>query len=64
MMQQIIRFLFPSRRERTRCQNCWLLEDCNAYLETGVIDYLPDKCPNRPIGMPARKRSVSATRTF
>ncbi len=63
MMRRIIRFLFPSRRERTRCQNCWLLEDCNAYLETGVIDYLPDECPNRPIGMPTRKRSVSATRT-
>lgn len=64
MMRRIIRFLFPSRRERTRCQNCWLLEHCAAYLETGVVDYLPDECPNRPPGMPRRNRPASSTSAF
>ncbi len=53
MIRRIIRVIFPKRR-RIRCQHCWLLKDCAAYLETGVIDYLPDECPNRPILLPKR----------
>ncbi len=64
MIGRIIRFLFPSRRSRVRCQHCWLLEDCAAYLETGVTDYLPDECPNRPNGVPKRNRPASLPRPF
>ena len=64
MMRRVVRFLFPRRRDRVWCQQCWLLEDCAAYLETGVTDYLPDECPKRPIGLPKRYRPASLTRTF
>ena len=64
MMRRVVRFLFPRRRERVQCQQCWLLEDCAAYLENGTIDYLPDECPNRPIGLPRRNRPASLTKTF
>ncbi len=55
MIRRIIRFLFQ-RRRRVGCQQCWLLEDCTAYLETGIIEYLPDECPNRPIGLQRGRR--------
>ena len=55
MMRRFIRYLFH-RRARVRCQHCWLLDECAAYLETGVTDYLPDECPNRPIGLQIRHR--------
>ncbi len=55
MMRRLIRYLFH-RRARVSCQHCWLLDECAAYLETGVTDYLPDECPNRPIGMQTRHR--------
>ncbi len=48
MKRRIIRFLFPKRRDRVRCQDCWLRGDCVTHLETGVIDYLPAECPNSP----------------
>ncbi len=64
MKRRIIRLLFPKRRDRVRCQQCWLLEDCEAYLETGVTDYLPNECPNRPIGLPKRNRPASLNKTF
>jgi hypothetical protein len=53
MGRRIIRLLFPERCY-VRCQDCWVLNDCAAYLETGVIDYLPDECPNRPMLLPTR----------
>jgi len=55
MVRRLIKYLFR-KRVRVRCQQCWLLDECAAYLETGVTDYLPGECPNRPIGMPMRRR--------
>lgn len=63
MIRRIIRFLFPKRRS-VLCQDCWLRRECAVYLETGVTDYLPDECPNGPIGLPKRNRPASLTGTF
>ena len=48
MMRRVVQFLFPRRRECVRCPQCWLVEDCAAYFETGKTDYRSDECPNHP----------------
>ena len=53
MIQRITRVIFQKRR-RVEFRYCWLRWECAAYFETGVIDCLPDECPNRPMLLPMR----------
>ncbi len=57
VLQSLLNFVLPERVV-VKCEDCWVLEECGLYLESGKPENLPKDCPNRQPGMLSRWSAI------